>query len=114
VAAIARYDQQFARLQVVLPIFDNDMPVPSHAKHQVVLPGAAWPASEVIAGFRKPANVGRVERLDERVPPGVGQDRARDHVHILAGETLSHPDGWHDRKIIQVFKTMSILIECCP
>jgi len=65
VAAIARDDQQFARLLVALPIIDNHALMPSYAPHQVFLPCSAATVPEVMAGFGEPANVGRVERLGE-------------------------------------------------
>jgi hypothetical protein len=50
--------------------------------------------------------------LHEGVAMGICQDRAGDHVHILAGEAFSQPDWGHGRKIIQLLSAMSISNVC--
>jgi hypothetical protein len=63
----------------------------------VILAGAAGALAEMMAGGREPADIGGVDRTDERMLPGTAQHRARDHEHVLSGESLAQLQSFGHR-----------------
>jgi hypothetical protein len=67
---------------------DDCVTMTAGAHHQVILTSTPWPVSVMVPGRRKPADIRRVNRTDQRMLSRMGQDRARDDEHVLPGKAF--------------------------
>ena len=79
---------------------NNREAMAADAHHQMILSPTFGPIPVMMAGRRKPADISRIDRANQRVLFCMREDRSRNDEHILSGKAFPEFQRLNQRLIL--------------